>query len=168
MILNQKANENGNHQIEYVYADRDEHLEEVRQLFIEYAESLNVDLSFQNFEQELKELPKRYGPPDGVVVIARVNGKSAGCAALHRLSEEICEMKRLYVRDDFRGLGIGKELITVILTEAVKRNYRLIRLDTLPTMGKAQSLYEAFRFYDVEPYVYNPIPGTRFLERKLY
>jgi ribosomal protein S18 acetylase RimI-like enzyme len=163
MTLNQKANENRIHQIEYVYADGDEHLEEVRQLFIEYAESLNVDLSFQNFEQELKELPKRYGPPDGVVVIARVNGKSAGCAALHRLSEEICEMKRLYVRDDFRGLGIGKELITVILTEAVKRNYRLIRLDTLPTMGKAQSLYEAFGFYDVDPYVYNPIPGTRFL-----
>ena len=165
--MSQNANENGKHQIEYVFADWEEQLEEVRQLFIEYAESLNVDLSFQNFEQELRELPKRYGPPDGTVVIARVNGKSAGCAALHRLSEEICEMKRLYVRDDFRGLGIGKELITVILTEAVKRDYRFIRLDTLPTMGKAQSLYESFGFYDVDPYVYNPIPGTRFLERKL-
>ena len=165
--MSQIAKENGKHQIEYVYADWDEQLEEVRQLFIEYAESLNVDLSFQNFEQELMELPERYGPPDGAVILARVDGKSAGCAALHRLSEEICEMKRLYVRDDFRGLGIGKKLITVILTEAVKRNYRFIRLDTLPTMGKAQSLYESFGFYDVEPYVYNPIPGTRFLERKL-
>jgi ribosomal protein S18 acetylase RimI-like enzyme len=154
-------------QIEYIHAEGNDLMEEARQLFIEYARSLNVDLSFQNFAEELEELPKRYGPPDGAIIIARVAGKSAGCAALHKLSDGICEMKRLYVRDDFRGLGIGRELVSRVLTEASKRNNRLIRLDTLPTMGKAQMLYESFGFYDIEPYVYNPIPGTRFLERKL-
>jgi ribosomal protein S18 acetylase RimI-like enzyme len=165
--LNQKSNGISKQQIEYIHAEGNDLMEEARQLFIEYARSLNVDLSFQNFAEELEELPKRYGPPDGLIIIAYVDGKSAGCAALHRLSEEICEMKRLYVREDFRDLGIGKKLIAVILAEAVKLNYRFIRLDTLPTMGKAQSLYESFGFYDVDPYVYNPIPGTRFLERKL-
>lgn len=142
-------------------------LEEARQLFLEYAQSLNVDLCFQNFEEELNSLPERYGPPDGTIIIALVDGKSAGCIALHRLSGDICEMKRLYVRENYRGLGIGKKLISQILEVAFQRNYRFIRLDTLPTMEKAQELYEAFGFYDIEPYVYNPIQGTRYLERKL-
>jgi ribosomal protein S18 acetylase RimI-like enzyme len=166
--LNRKVSENRKHQVEYVHTDGNVLLlEEARQLFLQYARSLNVDLSFQNFDQELKELPERYGPPDGTVIIACINGTSAGCVALHRLSDGICEMKRLYVRDEFRGFGIGKELIAMILMEASKRHYKYIRLDTLPNMGKAQILYESFGFYDIHPYVFNPIPGTRFLERKL-
>jgi len=153
--------------IEFLNITGQDMIEEARQLFLEYAQLLNVDLSFQDFEEELNSLPERYGPPDGTIIIASVDGRSAGCIALHRLSGDICEMKRLYVRDNYRGLGIGKKLIAMLLEEALKRNYRFIRLDTLPTMEKAQKLYEAFGFYDIEPYVYNPIRGTRFLERKL-
>jgi ribosomal protein S18 acetylase RimI-like enzyme len=156
-----------NKQVELMYATEPEMFDEAKRLFLEYAGTLGVDLSFQNFEEELKTLPERYGPPDGVVIIAYVDGRSAGCAALHRLSADVCEMKRLYVRDEYRGLGIGSKLIARILEEASSRKYRSIRLDTLPTMEKAQKLYESFGFYDIEPYVYNPVPGTRYLERML-
>lgn len=142
-------------------------LEEVRQLFIEYAQSLRVDLAFQDFKTELKTLPGKYGPPDGVLLLASVDGKGAGCVALRKISNDICEMKRLYVRDAYRGLGIGKRLIDRIIDEARKMNYAYMRLDTLETMKKAQSLYLSLGFYDIEPYVYNPIEGTRFLELKL-
>jgi ribosomal protein S18 acetylase RimI-like enzyme len=141
--------------------------DEARQLFSEYAQSLNIDLAFQNFEAELNSLPGKYGPPDGQLLLARVDGAAAGCIALRRLSEEICEMKRLYVRDAYRGLGIGRKLVAAIVEEAKNMHYGFIRLDTLPTMRQAQGLYQAFGFYDIEPYVYNPVIGTRFLELRL-
>lgn len=149
--------------IEFNYIDSDM-IEEIRQLFLEYAESLGVDLNFQDFESEINSLPGKYEPPDGILILASVNGKSAGCVALRRLSKDICEMKRLYIRDEYRGLGIGKKLIVMTIEEAKKLKYRYMRLDTLPTMKKAQELYASLGFYDIEPYVYNPIEGTRFLE----
>lgn len=142
-------------------------LGEVRQLFIEYAKSLNIDLTFQDFEAELKTLPGKYEAPGGTLILATVDGKAAGCIALRKISEDICEMKRLYVRDAYRGLGLGKRLIGMIIDDARKLNYAYIRLDTLETMKKAQSLYLSLGFYDIEPYVYNPIEGTKFLELKL-
>lgn len=153
--------------IEFKYIIGQDMIEDVKQLFLEYVKSLKVDLAFQNFETELKELPGKYGPPDGVLIIALINCKAAGCIALRKISEDICEMKRLYVRDDYRGLGIGKRLITMIFEEASRLNYHYLRLDTLPTMKKAQDLYISLGFYDIEPYVYNPIKGTRFMELKL-
>jgi len=99
-----------NKQVELMYAAEPEVFDETKRLFMEYAGTLGVDLSFQNFEEELKTLPERYGPPDGVVIIAYVDGRSAGCAALHKLSADVCEMKRLYVRNEYRGLGIGSLL----------------------------------------------------------
>lgn len=149
--------------IEFNYIDSDM-IEEIRQLFLEYAESLGVDLNFQDFESEINSLPGKYEQPDGILILASVNGKSAGCVALRRLSKDICEMKRLYIRDEYRGLGIGKKLIVMTIEEAKKLKYRYMRLDTLPTMKKAQELYASLGFYDIEPYVYNPIEGTRFLE----
>lgn len=131
---------------------------------MEYAQSLEIDLVFQDFETEFKTLPGKYGPPDGALILALVDGKGAGCIALRKISDSICEMKRLYVHDEYRGLGIGKKLIMMIIEEARKLNYRFMRLDTLPTMEKAQKMYKSFGFYDIEPYVYNPIEGTRFLE----
>lgn len=139
----------------------------VEKLFSEYAESLNTDLSFQNFEEEFNSLPGKYGPPDGTLIIVRVDGSLAGCIALRKLSESICEMKRLYVRSEFRGLGIGRKLVESVIKIARENNYLLMRLDTLPTMKSAQALYEEIGFYDIEPYVYNPIEGTRFMEMKL-
>ncbi|MGI6084441.1 MAG: GNAT family N-acetyltransferase [Acetivibrionales bacterium] len=142
-------------------------LKEVRQLFLEYAQSLEIDLAFQNFESELGTLPGKYGPPTGALILALVNGRPAGCVALRRINEAICEMKRLYVRNEYRGLGLGKQLISKITETARELNYRFIRLDTLATMKKAQELYKAYGFYDIEPYVYNPTENARFLELKL-
>lgn len=142
-------------------------LEEVRQLFLEYAQSLGIDLDFQGFDAELETLPGKYQAPDGALMLALVDGKAAGCIALRRISDEICEMKRLYVRDAYRGLGLGKKLVSIIIDEAMNNKYKYMRLDTLPTMKGAQGLYLSFGFYDIEPYVYNPIEGTRFMELKL-
>ncbi|HNU79762.1 MAG TPA: GNAT family N-acetyltransferase [Bacillota bacterium] len=142
-------------------------IEEIRKLFLEYARSLEIDLDFQDFETELNTLPGKYQPPDGALILALVEGREAGCIALRKISKDICEMKRLYVRDEYRGLGLGKKLVGMIIDEAVNKNYQYMRLDTLPTMKSAQSLYLSFGFYDIEPYVYNPIQGTRFMELKL-
>ncbi|HRS21268.1 MAG TPA: GNAT family N-acetyltransferase, partial [Clostridia bacterium] len=138
-------------------------IEEIRKLFLEYARSLEIDLDFQDFETELNTLPGKYQPPDGALILALVEGKEAGCIALRKISKDICEMKRLYVRDEYRGLGLGKKLVGMIIDEAVNKHYQYMRLDTLPTMKSAQSLYSSFGFYDIEPYVYNPIQGTRFM-----
>ncbi|MEA4849707.1 MAG: GNAT family N-acetyltransferase [Clostridiaceae bacterium] len=152
---------------EFLHVKDGDRLEEVRQLFIEYSRSLNVDLCFQDFETELKTLPGKYEAPDGALILALVDGNTAGCIALRRISDDICEMKRLYVRDEYRRLGLGKKLVGIIIDEAAKRNYAYMRLDTLPTMKSAQSLYISLGFYDIEPYVYNPIEGTRFMELKI-
>lgn len=155
------------HIVDFLHVSGGNMLEEIRQLFREYAQSLDIDLSFQDFETELKALPGKYGPPDGILILASVDGKAAGCIALRKLSEGICEMKRLYVRDAYRGLSIGKKLASRLIDEARNMNYHYMRLDTLATMKKAQSLYFSFGFHEIEPYVYNPIEGTRFLELKL-
>lgn len=152
---------------EFKYITGQDMLQEVKQLFVAYAQSLEIDLAFQNFEKELKSLLGKYGPPDGVFILALVDGKGVGCIALRKISEGICEMKRLYVSDDYRKLGIGKKLITMVIEKALKLNYHYIRLDTLPTMKKAQDLYISLGFYDIDPYAYNPIKGTRFMEMKL-
>jgi len=153
--------------IEFKYITGQDMLEKVKELFLEYAQSLNVDLCFQNFEEEFKSLPGKYGPPDGLLVLALVDGKAAGCVALRKISETVCEMKRLYVRNQYRGLGIGRRLVNIVIENASKMNYQYIRLDTLPTMKSAQSLYESLGFYDIESYVYNPIEGARYMELKL-
>jgi len=152
---------------EFFLVTEGEMIEEIRKLFLEYARSLEIDLDFQDFETELNTLPGKYQPPDGALILALVEGREAGCIALRKISKDICEMKRLYVRDEYRGLGLGKKLVGIILDEAMNNNYQYMRLDTLPTMKSAQSLYLSFGFYDIEPYVYNPIQGTRFMELKL-
>lgn len=159
--------DNKEHSIEFKHITGQDMIEEVKQLFLEYVQSLKIDLSFQNFQAEFKALPGKYGPPHGVLILALVDGREAGCIALRNISENICEMKRLYVSDRYRGLGIGRKLITIIIEEALKMNYEYIRLDTLPIMKNAQALYISLGFYDIEPYVYNPIKGARFMELKL-
>jgi ribosomal protein S18 acetylase RimI-like enzyme len=147
---------------------REEDLEAVRLLFREYARSLGVDLSFQNFDEELEALPGDYAPPDGVLLVAVDDlGSLAGCVALRRWSGGISEMKRLYVRPDARGRGTGQALIEAVIERARSGGYRSIRLDTLPTMDGAMRLYERFGFADIPAYRTNPIDGSRFLERKL-
>ena len=142
-------------------------IEEIKQLFWEYAQSLEIDLGFQDFDTEFRTLPGNYAEPDGALLLALVDGQAAGCIALRKIGEGICEMKRLYVREAYRGLKMGKKLIARILEEASQRNYDYMRLDTLATMTRAYDLYRSFGFYEIAPYVYNPIPGAIFMERPL-
>jgi ribosomal protein S18 acetylase RimI-like enzyme len=137
-------------------------LDDVRELFLEYAHSLSVDLSFQNFDEELASLPGDYDP----ILVARWDGAVAGCVAMHPFGD-VCEMKRLYVRPEFRAHKIGRALAGRIIDEARARGYRAMRLDTLPMMQGAMRLYESLGFVDIAPYRYNPIEGTRFMELRL-
>ena len=138
-------------------------LDEIRLMLREYAAWLEVDLCFQNFEQELAGLPGEYAPPRGRLLIA----EGAGCVALRAIDDETCEMKRLYVRPEHRGSGVGRRLIAAIIEEARGIGYGCMRLDTMPKMDSAQKLYASFGFRDIEAYRYNPEPGARFLELAL-
>jgi carbonic anhydrase len=140
---------------------------EVRRLFEEYASWVGIDLSFQDFARELAELPGDYESPNGVLFVARVEGKLAGCVAAHRWTEDTCEMKRLFVRDAYRGSGCGRALVDGIIVWARESGYRRILLDTLPVMNHAQLLYAKLGFEEVAAYRANPVPGARFLELAL-
>jgi ribosomal protein S18 acetylase RimI-like enzyme len=135
----------------------------VRELFIEYAASTGLDLEFQGFANELATLPGDYDP----ILVAKWNDEIAGCVALRRLDGQACEMKRLYVRPQFRAHKIGRALAAGVIDEARKRHFQRMRLDTLPTMTAAIHLYETLGFRDIPPYRYNPVAGTRYLELSL-
>lgn len=141
----------------------------VRTLFLEYAQSLGLDLGFQDFEKELATLPGAYGPPGGRLFIAwDGDGRAVGCVALRPHAENnACEMKRLYVRREGRGAGLGRMLAEFICEEARKAGYSRIYLDTMPTMTAAIALYRSLGFEPVEPYTFNPVPGAIFLARSL-
>jgi ribosomal protein S18 acetylase RimI-like enzyme len=139
----------------------------MRELFSEYGRSLGIDLSFQDFDQELATLPGKYASPDGAVIIARLGTAACGCVALRRIDETTCEMKRLYVRPDARGLGIGAELVRLIVDVARARGYRAMRLDTLPTMKSAIALYASFGFREIPAYTFNPVHGAVYMEKML-
>jgi ribosomal protein S18 acetylase RimI-like enzyme len=125
------------------------------------------DLSFQDLESELRNFPGDYAPPNGALLAASVSGRIRAMIALRAIDGSTCEMKRLYVSPDARGLGLGRALVLRIVDEARKLGYRAMRLDTLPQMGNAQALYAGFGFRDIEPYYNTPIPGTRFMELDL-
>ena len=135
----------------------------VRNLVLEYAASLGVDLSFQDFQHEIDTLETYYE----LMLLAREDGDAAGCVALRRIDSELCEMKRLYVRPAFRGRDLGRALANAVIAEARQRGYQRMRLDTLPTMTSAMALYQSLGFRDIAPYRFNPIEGTRFLELAL-
>ena len=138
---------------------------EVKELFLEYAESLDFDLCFQGFDEEMAGFPGQYAPPAGSLLLARVDGgAAAGAVGLRPLTGGACEMKRLYVRPRFRGLGLGRELVLAILEEGRRRDYAVMRLDSLPSMAAAIGLYREFGFREIAPYTHNPIPGVIFLE----
>ncbi|MHC4662282.1 MAG: GNAT family N-acetyltransferase [Planctomycetota bacterium] len=145
----------------------DEYVPVVRELFREYEKDIGFDLCFQGFADELANLPGEYAPPYGEILLAERGGEIAGCVVMQRISDSFCEMKRLYVRPAFRGSGLGRKLAEAIIDAARGRNYTRMRLDTVPGMEKAISLYRKLGFQDIDSYRHNPIPGTLYMELEL-
>ena len=139
----------------------------VRTLFEEYAAEIKIDLCFQRFAEELAGLPGKYLPPGGGLWLASLDGEAVGCVALRGLDTEVCEIKRLFVRQAFRGRGIARLLATHALAAATTAGYRRACLDTLSSMTGAIALYQSLGFVEVEPYYHNPLPGARFFGKPL-
>jgi len=147
-------------------------IEATRAIFQEYADSLTVDLAFQDFPQELLDLPGEYAPPRGYIVLAEVEGQLAGCCAMRPLDNadypNACEMKRLFVRRAFRGFGLGRQLAEATLDAARQAGYACILLDTLDSMEAARALYAELGFVEIAPYYYNPHAGAHFLKADIF
>ncbi|MFW9819490.1 MAG: GNAT family N-acetyltransferase [Candidatus Thorarchaeota archaeon] len=142
-------------------------IRDAKKLFIEYSNHLGIDLSFQNFKEELNKFPGQYSPPEGCIFLAYYKKKPIGCVGLRKFKDDICEMKRLYIHPKFRKKGIGKTLATTIINESKEIGYKYMRLDTLPFMTEAITLYLALGFKEISPYRYNPFENAKFFEVEL-
>ena len=152
----------------FIQASAANEIDQARELFREYEAWLGLDLCFQNFEKELAELPGAYAPPTGRLLLAHENDQLAGCVALRKLSDGVCEMKRLFLRPQFHRKRRGRELAERIINEARDAGYERMRLDTLPEqMGKAIALYRSLGFKEIEAYYQNPVAGALFMELDL-
>ena len=145
-----------------------EHLLAVRELFAEYAAAIGVSLCFQNFDDELAALPGKSAPPEGRLLLALDGSQFAGCVALRKIEDGVCEMKRLYVRPQFRGSGMGRALASAVIDAARQLGYVRMRLDTLASMKEAIGLYRSLGFRNIEAYYANPIEGAAFMELELH
>ena len=149
-----------------------EEMDAVRQIFQEYADSLNIDLEFQGFDSEIAGLPGDYAKPRGQILLAQVDGSIAGCCALRPLDDcdypNAAEMKRLFVRKAFRGFGLGRQLAEAMLDAARQAGYDHVLLDTLDDMEAARALYVDLGFESIEPYYHNPLQGAHYLKVNLF
>ncbi len=150
-----------------VKAESDAQFAAARSLIEEYVGSLEIDLEFQGYREEIAEFPRAYSPPGGVVLLAYEGEEPSGVVALRPHSASVCEMKRLYVRPAFRGRGVGRALSEQLVRTAKRLGYEKMRLDTLPTMDAALGLYRALGFQEIPPYRFNPVAGVHFLELDL-
>jgi ribosomal protein S18 acetylase RimI-like enzyme len=152
----------------FTQAESRPQIAQAHELFLEYAHSLGFSLCFQNFDDELEGLPGDYAPPDGRLLLADYENQLAGCVALHKIDLTICEMKRLYLRPQFRGKGLGRMLAERIIAEARQIGYRRMRLDTVkPIMNDAVEMYRRLGFKEIAPYRPNPIAGAMYMELEL-
>ncbi len=153
---------------EFIHVEAGPQIDDIRVLFLEYARSLDFDLCFQSFDQELETLPGPYAPPEGRLILCIVDGESAGSIALKPLAPKICEMKRLYVRPEFRGQGLGLKLTQYLIDEARRIGYEAMRLDTISgKMQAAINLYRSLGFEEIPAYYENPIPNALYMELQL-
>lgn len=153
---------------DFEQAESPEQIAAIRELFLEYAQSLGFSLCFQGFDQELAGLPGDYAAPSGRLLLATQQDDAAGCVALHKLDDEHCEMKRLYVRPQFRGRGLGLQLAERIIADARQIGYKYLRLDTVePVMRTAVEMYRRLGFVEIAPYRPNPIAGALYMELEL-
>lgn len=157
--------------VDLIVPDSPALLDATREIFREYAASLDVDLCFQGFEQELASLPGDYAPPEGALLLAFVDGALAGCGGFRPLPDaddaNACEMKRLFVRRAFRGFGLGRQIAQALMDRAAQAGHSVMLLDTLDEMETARGLYAALGFVEVAPYYFNPIPGAHYLKAHL-
>jgi GNAT superfamily N-acetyltransferase len=144
-----------------------EDLPVIKDLFLEYADSLSFELDFQDFREELATLPGKYAPPSGSILVAKENGETVGCVAVRPLGSEVCEMKRLYVKPAHRGKRLGRDLALAIIEEAKRLGYKAMRLDTVVAMKEASVLYRTLGFQPIDAYCFNPLPGAMYFELKL-
>jgi putative acetyltransferase len=152
----------------FAQAESPTQIAQARELFLEYAKSLGFSLCFQNFDKELAGLPGDYAPPEGRLLLAEYQGQLAACVALHKLDSAISEMKRLYLRPQFRGKGLGRALAERIIAEARQVGYLRMRLDTVePVMRDAVAMYRKLGFKEITPYRPNPIAGAMYMELEL-
>jgi GNAT superfamily N-acetyltransferase len=153
--------------LKIVNCEAPDHLQDAKKLFQEYADSRPGDPALTDFPREIAQLPGEYAAPDGCLLLAYHEDQPVGCVALRKCGEGIAEMKRLYVRRQKRGMGIGKLLVDRVITQAIMMGYLQLRLDTIPGMDKAQALYRTAGFKEIPPYRYNPNKGTLFFELRL-
>jgi GNAT superfamily N-acetyltransferase len=153
--------------IQIIEAVTDGDYNTAKELFLEYASELEFDLCFQNFEEELKQLSKQYGKPEGILYLVKHGNNFAGCAGVRKFSEGICELKRMYLRQSLRGKGAGRLLLNKTIEGARKLGYGIMRLDTLPRMTAAIALYKESGFREIEPYRPNPVVGAKYYEKDL-
>ena len=153
--------------IKIIHAQSQDDLEKIKGLFIEYQKFLNVDLAFQKFEEELKNIPGPYASPDGCLLFGLVDTSVVGCVALKKIGDGICEMKRLFVHSSYRGKGYGKLFAKKIIKEARLMGYNKMRLDTLDSLKQAMGLYQSLGFKKIDAYYDNPLPNVVYWELDL-
>ncbi|MCB2103028.1 MAG: GNAT family N-acetyltransferase [Rhodobacterales bacterium] len=148
-------------------ADGPDDMAVARTLFMEYQDWLGEDLCFQDFQSELASLPGKYRPPRGVILLARDGDAVAGCVAMWPLETGVCEMKRMYLREAWRGTGLGRRLAEAVVDAGRQAGYRAMRLDTLSRLTAAVTLYRSMGFKTISPYYANPLSGVMYMEKRL-
>ena len=153
--------------MKYITPNTTDQFNDAISLFQEYANSLNISLAFQNFDEELNIINSMYGSPTGCLLLVYDNELPIACAAYRKIGEDICELKRMYIKPDYRRKGVGQEIMNILCTRAKLNGYTLMRLDTLDTMTPAIKLYSNNGFYTIEAYYHNPNEGVVYMEKSL-
>lgn len=153
--------------MKYITPNTTDQFNDAISLFQEYANSLNISLAFQNFDEELNIINSMYGSPTGCLLLVYDNELPIACAAYRKIGEDVCELKRMYIKPNYRRNGVGQEIMNILCTRAKLNGYNLMRLDTLDTMTPAIKLYSNNGFYTINAYYHNPNEGVVYMEKAL-